>query len=174
MPMPARERDSWRSSVPFTHERIGAVALYCSDGRFGDAFDEFLHDRLGLPRYDRLAVPGGAACLAGHSLTWREEEAVAKQLRFLIEIHRIGRVVLIAHRPCAFYTERLGLQERDHGQRQHDDLVKAAAFVRRLDPKLEIDVFLAALESGFVVVEPVGVSGRSWHLGGERSANEHT
>ena len=29
---------------------------------------------LGLPRYDRLAVPGGAACLAGYFATYREEE----------------------------------------------------------------------------------------------------
>ena len=35
--------------------------FYCSDGRWGEAFDEFCHAGLGLPRYDRFAVPGGPA-----------------------------------------------------------------------------------------------------------------
>jgi len=40
-------------------ERIGAIAIYCSDGRWGEAFDEFCHEGLHIPRYDRFAVPGG-------------------------------------------------------------------------------------------------------------------
>jgi len=36
---------------------------------------------LGLPRYDRLAVPRGAACIARHFSTYREEEGVTEQLR---------------------------------------------------------------------------------------------
>src|ERR1700694_5341308 len=47
-------------------ERIGALALYCSDGRWGEAFDEFCHKHLHIPRYDRWAVPGGPAWLAAH------------------------------------------------------------------------------------------------------------
>jgi hypothetical protein len=49
------------STVPFTEARIRAASIYCSDGRFGEQIDEFLHQGLGLPRYDRLAVPGGPA-----------------------------------------------------------------------------------------------------------------
>src|SRR5262245_58336780 len=44
-------------------ERIGAVVLYCSDGRWGEAFDEFCHGHLLIPRYDRWALPGGPVCL---------------------------------------------------------------------------------------------------------------
>ena len=84
------------SIVPFDSARIGAAALYCSDGRWGEAFDDFLH-ALELPRYDRLAVPGGAACLAGHFDAHREEDAVLAQLEFLINVHELRRVVLIAH-----------------------------------------------------------------------------
>jgi hypothetical protein len=29
-------------------ERIGALAVYCSDGRWGEAFDEFCHRHLQL------------------------------------------------------------------------------------------------------------------------------
>src|SRR5216684_6371639 len=50
--------ESWHA------ERIGAGAIYCSDGRWGEAFDEFCHRHLQIPRYDRLAVAGGPAWLA--------------------------------------------------------------------------------------------------------------
>ena len=97
----------FESSVRFESSRIHAVAVYCSDGRFGEQVDELLHAGLGLPRYDRLAVPGGAACLARHFETFREEDGVIEQLRFLLTVHRVQRVVLIAHEGCAFYSERL-------------------------------------------------------------------
>ena len=58
----------YKSSAPFDESRIRAAAVYCSDGRFGEQFDDFLHNGLKLPRCDRLAVPGGAASLAGHFL----------------------------------------------------------------------------------------------------------
>ena len=117
--------DLWRAPQPFTHERIGAVAIYCSDGRFGEAFDDFLHNQLGLPHYDLLAVPGGAAALAGHLAAYREEEALVEQLRFLIANHGLERVVLIAHRNCGFYLRKLHLSEEGLRTRQEADLAKA-------------------------------------------------
>ena len=97
----------YANSMRFEEDRIRAAAVYCSDGRFGEHFDDFLHNALELPRYDRLAAPGGAACLAGHFIVHREEEGMIEQLRFLIKVHGIERVVMIAHQDCAFYTERL-------------------------------------------------------------------
>ena len=67
------------SSERFDENRIRAAAVYCSDGRFGEHFDDFLHNALELPRYDRLALPGGAACLAGHFLSYKEEEGLIEQ-----------------------------------------------------------------------------------------------
>ncbi len=132
--------------------------MYCSDGRWSASFDEFLHDHLALPRYDRLAVPGGAACLAGHAFAWREEDAAARQLRFLVEVHRVARVVLIAHRPCAYYSERLRIQD-DIGHHQRDDLGKARAYVRRLGAHLDVLTFLALLDGERVRFEPVEAAG---------------
>ena len=51
----------YESSVRFDPHRIRAAAVYCSDGRFGDQFDDLLQNALNLPRYDRLAIPGGSA-----------------------------------------------------------------------------------------------------------------
>lgn len=52
------------STERWNTERIGAIAIYCSDGRWGEGFDEFCHKHLQLPRYDRLALAGGPACFA--------------------------------------------------------------------------------------------------------------
>lgn len=52
------ENAFFESSVGFDSNRIRAAAVYCSDGRFGEQFDDLLHNKLPLPRYDRLAVPG--------------------------------------------------------------------------------------------------------------------
>src|SRR3982751_6432402 len=93
----------YAARTPFDANRVGAAAVYCSDGRFGEQMDEFLHEGLVLPRYDRVAIPGGAACLAGRTSAQTEKTALERQLGFLIEEHGLRRVVLIAHDGCAFY-----------------------------------------------------------------------
>jgi hypothetical protein len=131
------------AALPFDANRIGAAAVYCSDGRFGEHFDDFLHNALALPRYDRVAVPGGAACLAGHLTAHRDEEAMLDQLRFLIKVHGIERVVLIAHQDCAFYTERLRVASPQLEPRQRDDMQAAAERVRTFAPNLRVEAFFA-------------------------------
>src|SRR5438094_1864125 len=88
-------------------ERIGALALYCSDGRWGEAFDEFCHRHLQIPRYDRLAVPGGPAWLAPSAEESRFSEGARASLDFLVRVHELEHIVLITHFGCAFYGERL-------------------------------------------------------------------
>lgn len=133
----------FKSSEPFDGGRIRAAAVYCSDGRFGDQFDDLMKISLQLPRYDRLAVPGGAACLARHFALYREEEGVCAQLRFLIEVHRLERVVLIAHQDCAFYTQRLNISPLQLESQQHEDMAKAVGRVQGLGPHLQVDAFFA-------------------------------
>lgn len=123
---------TFESSFRFDPARIRAAAVYCSDGRFGEAFDDLLHNALHLPRYDRLAVPGGAACLAGHFATYREEDGVFRQLRFLVDVHGIERVVLVAHENCAFYTERLRVSPLQLETQQREDMKKAVLRVRSI------------------------------------------
>jgi hypothetical protein len=142
--MPIRDGSiAYESAVLFDANRIGAAAVYCSDGRFGEHFDDFLHNALELPRYDRLAVPGGAACLAGHFLAHREEEGLSEQLRFLITAHGIERVVLIAHQDCAFYTERLHVAAFRLETQQQEDLQAAVERLRSFDRRLTVDAYFA-------------------------------
>src|SRR5687768_6744688 len=146
-------RAAFVSDVPFEAERIGAAAVYCSDGRYGDQIDEFLHRGLGLPRYDRVAVPGGAASLADHMVAMRERAALERQVRFLVDAHQLERVVLIAHQDCAFY--RLVRIRGSLEQQQVDDLARAADRIRAFAPALAVDAFFALKMAGRVWFEPV-------------------
>ena len=131
------------SSERFDENRIRAAAVYCSDGRFGEHFDDFLHNGLELPRYDRLALPGGAACLAGHFLASKEEDALIDQLRFLVTTHGLQRGVLIAHQDCGFYTKRLHVSESQVEAQQREDMTAAVRRVRSIAHGLTVDAYFA-------------------------------
>ena len=132
----------FKSSIPWFHQRVGAAAVYCADGRYNDQTDDFLHQHLGLPRYDRVVIPGGAGCLAGHTHAMRERGAFEKQLRFLVESHQIKRIVLIAHEDCGFYRHLLRLRTPIEAQ-QCQDLLAVAAMIRTWTDGLQVDAYFA-------------------------------
>lgn len=143
------------SSRPHNPSRIHAAAVYCSDGRFGEHFDEFVQQVLGLPRYDRLAVPGGAACLAGHPQSDREAEVVLAQLDLLVRVHGLERVVLIAHHGCAYYLSFLGVPQLELVSRQEDDLLAAARRIEQMAAGLRVECYMASVHDGRVVFTPM-------------------
>jgi hypothetical protein len=148
---------TYTSALRYDPSRIHAAALYCSDGRLGEHFDDFLQNGLSLPRYDRLCLPGGPACLAGHPQTQLEEAGVLDELKFLVEVHRLKRVVLITHQSCAFYSTRLELKEPRLELVQRADLVRAAAFVHRVTGLESIEAYFARFGDSRLTFERVDV-----------------
>lgn len=146
---------SYSSTIEYNQQRIHAAAVYCSDGRIGEQFDDFLQNGLGLPRYDRVALPGGPACLAGHPQANLEEKGVVDELHFLVEVHKLKKVILIAHQSCAFYSTRLELREPRLELLQKADLVRAAAYVHRVTGLDAIEAYFARLVEGRVRFERV-------------------
>src|SRR5258707_7361798 len=117
-------------------ERIGALALYCSDGRWGEAFDEFCHKRLLIPRYDRWAVPGGPAWLVPRETAGDLYQATRTQLDFLVQVHELERIVLITHYGCAFYRELLHQPADECLSAQMDDLGTVRTTLRAWFPEI--------------------------------------
>lgn len=159
---------AYQSSVRYDPNRIGAAALYCSDGRVGEAFDDFLQNGLDLPRYDRICVPGGPAFLAGrpHASMISDAavdemnmlEGFVDELNFLVQAHELNRIILIAHQGCAYYSKQLQLEEPFLEMEQWNDLAKAAAFVRNVTGLGEVQCFFARLTAkGWFVFEGVQV-----------------
>ncbi len=145
----------YESRIKYEVSRIHAAAIYCSDGRLGEHFDDFLQQGLSLPRYDRVTLPGGPACLAGHPQALLEEQGVVDELKFLVEVHGLKRVVLIAHQGCAYYSTRLELIEPRLELVQKADLVRSAAFVHRVTGLDSIDAYFARHVEGRVRFEKV-------------------
>lgn len=148
----------YTSDHPFEPERVHAVAIYCSDGRFGDQVDDFLHDHLGLPNYDRLAVPGGPAWLGLRSTaSLTQYGLIREQLDFLVRFHVLKRVVLIAHFGCAYYLHRHHGDAESLVPTQVADLREAAGAIANWYPNMKVELFLARAEDERVSFQAVPI-----------------
>lgn len=147
---------SYESSIPFRSDRVHAAAVYCSDGRFEEQFDEFLRQLLGTLLCDRLAVPGGPASLGLRPPMPEESRGIEAQLEFLVRAHDLRQVILIAHVPCAFYRERLQVPDDAQPDRQVADLREAARVVRALG-SLQVDAWAARVVDERVQFHPMEI-----------------
>jgi hypothetical protein len=124
-------------------ERIGALAVYCSDGRWGEVFDEFCHRHLLIPRYDRWAVPGGPAWLAVDPGRPDFDRSARAGLDFLVRVHELERIVLVTHFGCAHYAHQLGRPPEECLPAQAADVRAAAAALRGWYPGMAVEGYLA-------------------------------
>jgi hypothetical protein len=144
-------RKLFTSATPFESERVRAVAIYCSDGRYGDSIDDFLHHHLGLPNYDRLALAGGPAWLGFRSSSSISQYGLVRdQLDFLVQVHGLRRAVLIGHYGCAYYLRRHIGDADSILPTQLQDLADAASTVRNWYTMLQVETFLARADAGQV------------------------
>ena len=146
---------SFVSALPYEAARIYAAAVYCSDGRIGDHVDDFLHNGLGLPRYDRVACPGGPVALSGRFQAFWDARGVEEQLRFLAQVHDVKTVVLIAHAGCAYYLKRLSIATERLAAEQREDLVKATGTVSRVMPGADVKRYLATMNGAEIRFDAV-------------------
>jgi hypothetical protein len=133
---------AYHAAERWHEERIGALALYCSDGRWGEAFDEFCHRHLCIPRYDRWAVVGGPAWVAApqHELMVRTARI---QLDFMVQVHELERIVLITHYGCAWYGYMLKKTPDECVAEQMRDVRAAATTLREWYPGIAVEGYLA-------------------------------
>jgi hypothetical protein len=134
---------AFTSAKQWNPERIGALALYCSDGRWGEAFDEFCHQHLRIPRYDRWAVPGGPAWLVPNDNDPGFSQSARLHLDFLVLAHELERIVLITHYGCAYYGHRLQQTPDQCLTSQIEDVRAAAETLHTWYPEIRVDSFLA-------------------------------
>jgi carbonic anhydrase-like protein len=132
------------STHPWNPARIGAMAIYCSDGRWGEAFDEFCHEGLRIPRYDRFAVPGGPLWLVMRDVSLMIPHSAARdQLQFLVKAHQLERIVLFGHEGCAYYSHLLGPDPEACLAAQLEDLRVGAKTLSGWFPAMTIEAYMA-------------------------------
>ena len=85
----------------WTPERPDTLVVACSDGRLQEATDDFLARHLGVTRYDRFYLPGGAGALAATGRDFMRAQSNRRECRTLIQLHSVQHVVLLFHGPAA-------------------------------------------------------------------------
>ena len=127
-----------------------ALAVYCSDGRFGHAIEELFH-HLGHPRLDTLTIPGGAGLLNHRTSGYGDCDTFTRAAEFLIRGHHLTFVVLLAHENCGFYGLKYpDLSHAEIAKRQRADLLLAKAELEATHPRLAVAAYLAIPEGEHV------------------------
>jgi len=146
----------FRSSGALDTGNAEALVLRCSAARVQMHTAEFLHDALGLEKYCLIAIPGGVHAfvtpnhlpLAGWIL-WR-------WLRFLVNLYRPPRILLIAHQDCAWYNALPHWLKRKGSETQLvEDLRSAGERVRKQWPQSRVELYYMRREGDEVLFEAV-------------------
>lgn len=125
------------------------LVVYCSDGRFARACDEFVEQTLKIADYDVLAVPGGPQFLCALEYLPKLRWAGRRWLDYLVEGHLLERMVLISHQDCGWYRRLHGSHD-DQAARQLDDLRRARADLLETLPHLRVEAYFVNVQDGKV------------------------
>lgn len=152
----------YKSHTPFAEKTSSVLVITCTSNVFVPYVSEFLAKQLDLPpgTYDWLAVPGGPQFLLLTEYLPKFAWVGHKWLKFLIERHRLQRVIAISHEDCAWYNEerllpaflqKYGALDKPLKERQKDDLREVTGIVRNLLAPIAIEAYYAEKGSdGFV------------------------
>lgn len=131
------------------------LVLHCSDPRFQAHFQEFLRDRLGIERYALVAVPGGAHFLTLVDYLPKFAWSGWRWLKFLVDLAKPRRVILIAHDDCRWYIEGRFLQRGNARERLVADLHQVRRALGERFPAVTVETYFARLDDGVGVFEEV-------------------
>jgi hypothetical protein len=125
------------------------LVIHCSDPRFQPHFQDFLQHGLGLDRYALVAVPGGPQFLTLTEYLPKFSWAGWRWLKFLTDLVRPSRVILVGHDDCRWYQDQRFLHLHDRlADCQRTDLQQArTSIVARFGP-VPIETWFARLDGG--------------------------
>jgi len=147
----------YTSQAPLVDRGSATLVITCSSNAFAPVTREFLERHLELPEgtYDHLALPGGPQFLLLTEYLPKFAWAGHRWVKFLVEKHRLKRVVLVTHEDCAWHDdERMipALLHRLHGEpaggsdgreRQVAELRRMAGALHDLLPAIGLDAYFA-------------------------------
>ncbi|MCX8103816.1 MAG: hypothetical protein N3E42_05225 [Candidatus Bipolaricaulota bacterium] len=148
MPEPA-----YISERPLAEHESTVLVICCSSHVFLPYTQEFLEKHVGLEpgRYDLLAVPGGPQFLLLTEYLPKFAWAGQRWVKFLVERHRLKRVIAISHEDCAWYSDdrfipqvlqRFGVG-RSLKDRQREDLREIVQALRNLGLPISVEAYYA-------------------------------
>jgi hypothetical protein len=134
----------------------GVVVVHCSDPRYQWHFHEFLRNGLGIREYALVAVPGGPQLLARLDFLPKFAWSGWRWLKFLVDLTKPQRVILINHEDCRWYFSLLQAKDPERvRERQLADLRSIQReFVERFQvPRIE--AYYARIHDGAAAFEQV-------------------
>lgn len=136
------------------------LVIACSDGRWRSQTLDFVTNELRLdPHFHMVEVPGGVEPLTLLDLVPKDFNFLRRRVDMLVQLHRIRRIILVAHQDCGWYLQRkIGPVSADIRSRQTADLRHVRARARDLFGDVAVEAYYARLDSGAsqVVFETVG------------------
>ena len=132
------------------------VVVHCTDRQYQGHFHEFLRNGLAIREYGLVAVPGGPQLLAPLEFMPKFSRAGWRWLKFLVDLTKPERVVLIHHDDCRWYWSILRARDPDRVREQQlaDLLAIQGEFSERFNVRIE--AYDARLDRGEATFEGVG------------------
>lgn len=141
------------SEAPFVEEESSVLVICCSSNAFLPYTQEFVERALGLGpgRYDLLAVPGGPQFLLLTEYLPKFAWVGHRWVKFLVERHRLKRVIVISHEDCAWYSDERFIPQilqkfgvgRSLKERQREDLKEIVQALRNLGLPISVEAYYA-------------------------------
>lgn len=156
----------YTTKEPVTDKGSVTLVVSCSSNVYQPVVRQFVESHLGLPAgtYDFLAVPGGPQFLLLTEYLPKFAWAGHRWMKFLIEKHRLKRVVLVSHDDCAWVNDgrfagialsRLGFGAGASGPSSEsavlDDLKRMADGVRAVISPIAVDAYHARKDASGAV-----------------------
>jgi hypothetical protein len=133
-----------------------ALVVHCSSARFQQPLHAFLVDGLRLKKYCLLAVPGGVQVLTLLDYLPKFSWAGWRWTKFLIDLEKPPRLILIGHEECAWYRDlRFWTRTRSTREAIVADLRQVAKEAAERFPGTRIETYYASLAGAQTVFETV-------------------
>jgi hypothetical protein len=118
---------------------------------------------LGLRRYSLIAIPGGVQVLTLLDYLPKFAWAGWRWMKFLVDLEKPARLVLVAHDDCAWYRDLRFWQRRSVTSRVRilADLKQVAAEASGRFPNVRVETYFASLAGDQAVFESLSEMGRS-------------
>ena len=145
---------TYRALADTFEAESGIVVVHCSDPRYQPYCQEFLQKGLGVKHYSLIAVPGGAHFLTLSEYLPKFSWAGWRWTKFLFDLQKVTRVILIAHDDCRWYQDlRFGFRPRPMREHQIEDLQAVAREIRTRFAGVRPELYYAKMDAGQVTFE---------------------
>ena len=148
---------TYRTASVESKKESDTVVINCSDPRYQPHFQDFVRNGLGLDQYALIAVPGGGQFLTLTEYLPKFPWVGWRWLKFLHDLTRPSRIILIAHDDCRWYLDSRFIHDpATLREKMLEDLHRIRADLgERLGSAARIELYYAQLKGDTATFESV-------------------